>query len=78
NLSWIYNYSWSLWHRHRQKRWWLYKYCHTHKMKGSEYNVYILTSFIGMHLLANALGHGYSRDSKINFSLLLNTSLIVY
>ncbi|KAF2184630.1 hypothetical protein K469DRAFT_708820 [Zopfia rhizophila CBS 207.26] len=60
------------------KRWWLCKYCYIHKMKGGKYNVYILTSSVGTHLSAHTLGYGYNRDGKINFTLPLNTSLIIY
>ncbi|KAH7394708.1 hypothetical protein BKA66DRAFT_438516 [Pyrenochaeta sp. MPI-SDFR-AT-0127] len=78
NPSWIYNYGWPLWHRHRQKRWWLCKYCHTHKMRGGEYDVHMSTSSAGTHLSANTPGHGYNRDGKINFGLPPNTSSIVH
>ncbi|KAF2179950.1 hypothetical protein K469DRAFT_715816 [Zopfia rhizophila CBS 207.26] len=78
NPSWIYNYGWPLWHRRRQKRWWLCKYYYIHKMKGGEYNVHISTSSAGTHLSAHTLGYGYNRDGKINFALPPNTSSIVY
>ena len=78
NPSWIYKYGWPLWHRRRQKRWWLCKYCHTHKMRGGEYDVHTSTSSAGTHISAKTVGHGYDRDGKIDFALPPNTSSILH
>lgn len=48
-----YTTTWPLWHRKKHKRWWLCKYCHTHKISKGEYDVHTLTSSARVHLLAN-------------------------
>ena len=74
--SWIYLYGWPVWHREQQKKYWLCRYCHTHKRFGGEYNVGLSTSSAASHLAQFKPGHGYNKSGKITKAPADQTSIL--
>jgi len=63
--SWIYRYGWPVWHRKKQRNYWLCFYCHKHRYPGGVFDVSTSTSSAGSHMKQLTRGHGFDAEGLI-------------